>query len=590
MIRNIIALTAIGVLAVAAPATAEDTHPCARATQRCDAAIQVPLNWDDPGSERITVPFTWLPHTDQTRPSAGVIAGLDGGPQPVARSDRAFTDALGPVLADHDLLIVERRGFGASSPLRCPDLQIEKPDTVRACANQLGPRAQFFSTDQRVADVDAVRRALGVPSLAVYGDSYGTVDAVAYATRFPAHTSAVVADSPLMSDRSGHLIDTTYQDFLRNALNTVGTPCQASQACRREHPRPAAEIFDLVRTLRAHPDPKISMSTVDILLRTQAVAGRGREAVAAVADYIDGDQVPLHRLAAYINTDRGGRDEFFRTNTAVLTYQCNDDALPYDRDASPDVRARQLADYRDRYPQRPIAAAEVGGNNEDFCLNWPLPRQAPPVPAGAAYPDVPALTLGGTTEPMFGGNVVPLAKRFPHGQSVLVPFGGHAASMSGNPACAAELVRSFLVEPAKPVHATCTAETYRAMGHFPRTSAELPATRVPGLAAAFMTASDLLGQVGPSGLGPGPQLPGLRGGTFTGDANGVLHLTSVRYVDDIAVSGDIRLVNGTAEADLTLDSGPKLHLSWRPFQAQDKTTVTGSTDGHPFTVCPPTTT
>jgi pimeloyl-ACP methyl ester carboxylesterase len=572
MIKNAIALVALGVVGLVAPASAS-AEPCAQAT--CTGELQVPLNWADPTSERIPVPYKWVSRTDRSRPSAGVIAGMAGGPSSTLSADGQLSAVLGPLMADHDMLIVERRGFGTSSPLQCPDIQIDKPETVQACAAELGPRAQFFSTDQRVADFDAVRQALGVPSLMLYGTSYGSVDVAAYASRYPTHTSAVVVDSPLMPGNDGYLTGYTYQEFLNDGQRVYADPCQASRACRAVHPDPGKELADLTRLLRAHPDPLVPLAMVDPLFRFTSAPVTGRDGVAAVSAYLKGDQAPLHRLAPRLVAGREGRDDVFRAAVAVLTYQCNDAAMPYSRSAAPDVRARQLADYRLRHPERPVTATEVGGNFEDFCLYWPTPRESPPVLPGAKFPDVPALITGGSHEVLFGESVVPLARKFPHGQSLLVPFGGHVTSLVGRPACVQEAVQSFFAGGG--VRPGCTAESYRARGVFPRTSAELPRASVPGVAVAYATVSDILGF--PSG-------PGLRGGSFTTTQEGMT-LTDVRYVSDVGVSGQVRLTMANVEADVTLSTGQQLHLSWTPFQARDTVTVTGSTNGHSFEVCLP---
>jgi hypothetical protein len=261
-----------------------------------------------------------------------------------------------------------------------------------------------------------------------------------------------------------------------------------------------------------------------------------------------------------------------RANTAAMTYQCNDFALPYSRSAAPETRAQQLAEYRRRIPQRPITAAEIGGNTEDFCLAWPILREAPPVLP--KIPDVPMLAIGGSLDIVFGSNTVPLARMFPRGQAVVVPFGRHSASVSGD-SCLQGVVQSFVAAPQRPVHSTCTAETYRALGQFPRTSADLSSLRV-----AFATAFDAF-------VHPGP---GLRGGTVTAESGRPsVHLDGVRYVSDVAVSGDVRLVDGKISADLTLGTRQHMILSWQAFQATDTVTVTGSVDGRPFTTCLPTT-
>ncbi|MFD1050554.1 alpha/beta fold hydrolase, partial [Kibdelosporangium lantanae] len=140
----------------------------------------------------------------------------------------------------------------------------------------------FFSTDQRVADFDAVRQKLGVPSLMLYGTSYGSVDVAAYASRYPTRTSAVVVDSPLVSGNDGYLTGYTYQEFLKDGQRVYAEPCQASRACRTVHPDPVGELADLARLLRAHPDPVVPLATIDPLMRYTSGTVNGRDHTADV--------------------------------------------------------------------------------------------------------------------------------------------------------------------------------------------------------------------------------------------------------------------------------------------------------------------
>lgn len=134
---------------------AERLHECAEATARCEGEISVPLDWADPSSERITVAFVWLP----AKNAVGTVLANPGGPASALPAMPIMEEALGPVLDRHNLLVVEPRGFGASTPLRCPGLDLNVQATIGACAELLGPRARYFTTDQAVADMNAARSA-----------------------------------------------------------------------------------------------------------------------------------------------------------------------------------------------------------------------------------------------------------------------------------------------------------------------------------------------------------------------------------------------------------------------------------------------
>ena len=75
------------------------------------------------------------------------------------------------------------------------DLYPPTAAAVRACAAKLGSRRQFYGTDDVVADIDALRRALGVDKIALDGISYGTYVGERYALAHPGHVSKLVLDS-----------------------------------------------------------------------------------------------------------------------------------------------------------------------------------------------------------------------------------------------------------------------------------------------------------------------------------------------------------------------------------------------------------
>jgi pimeloyl-ACP methyl ester carboxylesterase len=75
------------------------------------------------------------------------------------------------------------------------DLYPPTAAAVRACAAKLGNRRQFYGTDDVVADIDSLRRALGVDKISLDGISYGTYVGERYALAHPDHVSKLVLDS-----------------------------------------------------------------------------------------------------------------------------------------------------------------------------------------------------------------------------------------------------------------------------------------------------------------------------------------------------------------------------------------------------------
>ncbi|MFF0309801.1 alpha/beta fold hydrolase [Streptosporangium sp. NPDC004379] len=578
-------------------ATAEPLHGCARATARCDGEISVPLDWNDPSSERITVAFAWLPRAG----ASGTVLANPGGPAAALPDVPALTEVLGPVLDRRNLLVVEPRGLGKSSPLLCPDLDLGVPETIAGCAERLGPRLRYFTADQAVDDMDAVRRALGVPKVTFHGTSYGTLFAQAYATRHPGSTAALFLDSTVTTNRDG------YASWpLRARLDLLDLVCRASRDCRSLPGTAGGTWTRLVERLRARPDPKAPPTGLAAVVANVSQPVFGREAGAAATAYLRGDPAPLHRLVTAVTA--GPVPPLKGSQWAgYLAYRCGDSALPFDRDASPAERREQLdRHYREKRPLRPFTVAELGGTSPlDLCVNWPTPRPSPPVPPDAAYPAVPVLAVGGDFDTETPAEVAEQVRRFPRGVFVRVPFGGHSLAWGSRPVneCVRSLMRSFLDDPSRPLPAArCTAENYRATGEFPETVKEATPIRAPGLSArdrrvagaAFATVQDASARRNPYSLLHSllKTEPGLRGGRLAfDDAARAISLEDVRFVGNLAVSGRVTLPEdpdggGEAVARLTVtgdDGTPhEITLSWPVFVAEERPPLSGTFDGRPF--------
>ncbi|WP_436757268.1 alpha/beta fold hydrolase [Streptosporangium sp. V21-05] len=581
-------------------------HPCAAAKTRCDGEIRVPLDWGDPASERITVVFAWLPGKDTSRPASGTVLANPGGPSPALPAVPSLAESLGPVLDRHNLLVVEPRGLGKSSPLLCPGLDLERPETVSACAAHLGPRSRFFTADQAVTDMDAVRDALGVPKVTFYGISYGTLFAQAYATHHPGTLSGVLLDSIVPTGEDGYVTKP-----IRFRADLLDVACDPSRACRRLPGDPSGLVSKLVRHLRAHPDPEVRLPSLSHLTNNVPLPMIGREGSAAVAAYLDGDPLPLRRLTRVID---GAPSQSLRAAelAGLLSYVCADTTFPFERAAPAEERRRRLDRYYDRErPFRPFTVTDLTGpaagrptlGMQDVCVDWPAPRVSPPVPPGAEYPRVPVLAMGGDFDSTTPAEATAVTRRFPGSTFSRVRFAGHSVTQGAQAnECVHDAMRAFLADPAAfDGRPRCDESNYRALGSFPRTVAQVPPARDTALgakerrvlAAAFATAADAT--AGRNPLGYPFWLPatreGLRGGELTfDDKAGAVRLRDVRFVGDLTVNGEVRL--GTAAtARLTVTDGDggshAVELAWKAFLAEDDTAVSGTFAGRAFTATIP---
>src|ERR1700688_249091 len=149
-----------------------------------------------PGSS--TVGFEYSPRSDVSHPRLGTILPQEGGPGYSSTGTRDYYLAIFDALRDRrDVLIVDKRGTGLSSPIDCPALQTGSLalSAVAACAKQLGNTAWFYGTDFAAQDIVAVLDALDIPNVDFYGDSYRTFVGQVLAGLYPEHLRSIVLDS-----------------------------------------------------------------------------------------------------------------------------------------------------------------------------------------------------------------------------------------------------------------------------------------------------------------------------------------------------------------------------------------------------------
>src|ERR1700722_17205223 len=145
------------------------TGYCGSITRRIDPAGVTPGT--------ITVGFEYYPRADYSEPSLGTILPQEGGPGYSSTGTRDYYLEIFDALRDRrDVLIVDKRGTGLSSPIDCPALQAGSLalSGVGACGRQLGDAAWFYGTDFAAQDIAAVLDALDIMQVDFYGDSYGT--------------------------------------------------------------------------------------------------------------------------------------------------------------------------------------------------------------------------------------------------------------------------------------------------------------------------------------------------------------------------------------------------------------------------------
>jgi pimeloyl-ACP methyl ester carboxylesterase len=456
----------LGALALGGPAQADT--PCPPGA-RC-GSVTVPLDRRDAAAGTIDIAYARFPRTDTSRPRLGTIAPNPGGPgnSTIAAAD-LYTKALAPLRARRDLLLVAPRGTGRSGALSCPSvaahdpLTLDLPSIGTLCAGDLGPRARLYGTAAAADDIDAVRAALGVRKLDLWGDSYGTLLMPVYAARHPTHVRSIVLDGafPIESDPWG-------RDVLHGVRRVIGLVCRRTQRC--SGPRVLAKVGRLARRLRRHPVTFTAQTPVGPVPLTigehelaSVVFGGGHPEVygllpSALDAALDRDFAPLERL---VTADRVNEVEGFLVDpaqfsiAAATAVSCKDYPRPFDRAAPPAVRRAQydraLASL-DRGTFRPFSAGAWLSTAIDAgpkCLDWPADPTAGSPLRGHSLPDVPVLVQSGdldTNTPIEQGRKA--AAQFAHATFAVVSNAGHTPDLTRcGQAMAIDFIRHLRTNP-----------------------------------------------------------------------------------------------------------------------------------------------
>lgn len=664
----VLAVTVVAVLAavVAVPVAASAAAPPATVVvgsmtlTRCGVAPPtycgqrvVPLDRADPGSPGITVAFRWYP---ATAPDGGVPRGtvlpVEGGPgYPSAGSVHGgFAVMYGPLLTQWNLLAVDLRGTGGSTPINCPGLQswtgpLSGPAfaaAAGACGASLDHRwrdasgawvhaSDLFTSAPAAADVADVVHALDLRRVDLYGDSYGSWFAQVIASRYPSLFRSVILDSTY----STVSIDPWYRSSLDSMPAAFDAACTRSPACAAAAPGASWDrVAALAARLRSAPvsavvpdatgaATTVSMDVVGLVDLLNDAAGdplvyRSLDAAArALLD--DGDPAPLVRLYA----ERLASDESYTGLSArsysgglYLAVSCLDYPQLFSMASSPGQRATQLAAAEAGLAPSTFAPFTIDEwlrqdqNTEAYtaCADWPAPVSAEPPTTGVLplLPSrLPVLVLGGEfdtwTPPVDAPTV--LAQVGGHQRFVKFANATHVVGEGDQP-CASTIIQAFVRSPEHldGINTACagTVPPIRAVGEFPETLGDVPAL-VPGAgdasttdtrraaAAAVATAGDAIARVEAIGAVADA---GLHGGSVVPSRGGArLTLVGDQLVPGVALSGTVDVRAGGVVAVLTVTSAATpavaVRATWSASGPSAVATVTGTAGGVPVDgTCP----
>lgn len=467
--------------ALAGPGAGATLKPCrlqgVEHEARC-GVLQRPLDPQRPEGPKIDVHFAVLTALARHKKEDPVFF-FAGGP---GQSAMALAGMLHRPLARlgnrRDVVLIDQRGTGRSAPLRCPEVPPAQPlrdlaDPATQAARLNDCRAaleklphgdlRHYTTTIAMADVEAVRQALGATQVNLVGGSYGTRAALEYMRQFPQAVRRAVLDGVAPPDM---VLPASFSTDAQAALDALFAACEADQgsattapavtavasgsvvktppgpvptACATRYPQLRAQWAALLKSLPrevtvAHPytgrEEKLTLTreAVTTLVRPPLYAPVMASALPlAIAEASQGRFTPLLGLSTGL---AGGSARALQLAEGMhFSVICAEDM--------PRLRAGASAD-------RP--GADFG---EDFaavyrrvCEGWPR-AEVPPAFYQVPTAKSPVLVLSGgldpVTPPRHGQRVAQaLGAQARH---VVVPQAGHGVMLQG---CMRDVVFRFI--------------------------------------------------------------------------------------------------------------------------------------------------
>jgi len=252
-----------------------DGYPCLDSDFTC-VNVTVPLDHSNRRNRStIDVVFGVLPASGERQ---GMFVVANGGP---GASGLLCADSYVPYyderITEHfDIVFFDQRGVGLSGGLQCPDaaaefyrsdwdastpaseeLLLDSAQTfAEACVQEMGnpELLSYMDTRQAIQDLEMFRQLTGEQQLWLYGESYGTQFAQAYASAFPEHLAGLILDGTVDLTLSGVEFLEGQARAFNQVLEQTLQACNQDEACAEAMGEDALAVYDrLAAQLKGSP-------------------------------------------------------------------------------------------------------------------------------------------------------------------------------------------------------------------------------------------------------------------------------------------------------------------------------------------------
>jgi pimeloyl-ACP methyl ester carboxylesterase len=430
--------------------------------------LEVPEDRSDPDAATVRVfVVRVLPPSGNPAPDPLVLLGGDLG-------EVLGYEGVAPAVTrvNRELIIVEARGSGRSRPsLACPEVADAEWDLLSipmsdpawnetflraagACYDRLvgqGIDPSAFNLEEMAADVEDLRRALGIEDWNLMTIQSSSRIALEVMDRYPDHVRSVILDSPEFPEDGGF---GRADEATREAMAVLARYCEADSRCAATFPRVADALDEAAARLEERP------------IREPITLPEGRRGDAV----IDGGS-----LVRFVRWEMGRPTaEPGIANVPALIYDAlhgrfgptfelestHATCVGYGQPCRPDEWTHGLAFSELCHDELPFAdptAAEPGFDRAfgdhpflDLCRAWEVPPGDPP---RAIRSDVPTLVLVGQMDPTISRPVLEESMAALD-RGFLVTFPTLGSNMLARD-CPLEIRNAWIEQPTQPPDTSC---------------------------------------------------------------------------------------------------------------------------------------
>lgn len=408
--------------------------------------LQVPLDRTQPGGASIALSVAVVPALNRRSAGAPLFL-LAGGPGQGAQAMYAsYAAAFARVNRNHDMVLVDQRGTGNSAPLSCnyPDDWQARGDEMPAlrqatlqCLRKYGAGVRFYTSSAAVADLAAVREALGYAFIDLYGASYGTRVAELYMRRYPKSIHAVILDGVTYPEQA--IGPDTPLDGQR-ALDLIVARCGESRDCAMAYPELQRDLDGMRRDFGPQ---KIPLSIDDPSSGLPLKIEFNRSMLNASLRFLSYNSTQASLLPTLIHRAADGALGPLAAQTIMTARQVGDQLASGMQNTV--ICSEDVPFFPSRIDRTVLSRTYQGTDQLDalleICKVWPRG----PVDADLHSPlksDIPTLLLSGEADPVTPpADAERLARGLARHRHLILSGEGHGQLATG---CVPELMAEFL--------------------------------------------------------------------------------------------------------------------------------------------------